>query len=45
MPMKITKRNKLAEMQHKNVVDEEAARWHAEQEHDDLVNEMVNLMV
>ncbi|KAL3788257.1 hypothetical protein HJC23_011889 [Cyclotella cryptica] len=45
MPMKITKCNKLAEMQHKNVVDEEAARWHAEQEHDDLVNEMVNLMV
>ncbi len=45
MPMKIAKRNKLAETQHKQVVDEEAARWHAEQEHDDLVNEMVNLMV
>ena len=43
--MKITKRNKLVEMQHKNVVDEDAAHWHAEQEHDDLVNEMVNLMV
>lgn len=45
MPMKIAKHNKLAETQHKHVVDEEAARWHAEQEHDDLVNEMVNLMV
>ena len=45
MPMKIAKRNKLAETQHKHVVDEEAVHWHAEQEHDDLVNEMVNLMV
>ncbi len=45
MPMKIAKRNKLAEMQHKQVVDEEAVHWHAEQEHDDLVNEMVNLIV
>lgn len=45
MPMKISKRNNIAEKQHKHMVDEEAARWHAEQEHDDLVNEMVNLMV
>ena len=29
--MKIAKCNKLAETQHKHVVDEEAARWHAEQ--------------
>ena len=35
--MKLSKCNKLAEMQHK-------WHWHAEQEHDDLVNEMVNLM-
>ena len=45
MPMKIAKCNKLAETQHKHVVDEEAARWQAEQEHNDLVNKMVNLMV
>jgi hypothetical protein len=45
MPMKISKRNNIVEKQHKHMVDEEAARWHAEQEHDDLVNEMVNLMV
>ena len=45
MAMKIAKRNKLAETQHKHVVDEEAAHWHAEQEHDDLVNEMVIFIV
>lgn len=45
MPMKISKRNNIAEKQHKHAVEEEAARWHAEQEHDDLVNEMASLMV
>ena len=37
MPMKIAKCNNIAEKLHKHAVEEEAARWHAEQEHDDLV--------
>ena len=45
MPMKISKCNNNVEKQHKDVVEEAAARWHAEQEHDDLVNEMASLMV
>ena len=44
MPMKISTCNKLAEMQDKHVVDEEAAYWYTEQEHDDLVNEIVLML-
>ena len=43
--MKISKHNNIAEKQHKDVMEEEAACWHAEQEHDHLKNEMANLMV
>jgi hypothetical protein len=43
MPMKVAKRNKLAERKHKDMVDEEVARWHADQNFDDDVNEMYDL--
>ena len=45
MPMKVAKRNKLAETKHKDLVDEEMARWHADQENNDVVNEMAGLMI
>lgn len=45
MPMKVAKRNKLAEAKHKEEVDEEMARWHADQENNYDVNEMAGLMI
>ena len=45
MPMKIVKCNKLREKRHKQVIDEEAARWHAQQVHNDIVDEMFHLKV
>jgi len=39
--MKVFKRNKLAEQKHKQEVEEEQARWHAEQEHDETVDQML----
>lgn len=44
MPMKVAKRNKLANAKYKDLVDEEMARWHADQENNDVVNEMAGLM-
>lgn len=43
MPMKIAKRNKLAAKQHQKEVEDEAARWHADRQHDDEVEEMYEL--
>lgn len=40
LPMKIHKRNKLAEKKHQQEVEDEAARWHADREYDDDVNDM-----
>jgi hypothetical protein len=45
MPMKVAKRNKLAEEAHRGVVEEELARWHADQEHDDVVNVLAGLLL
>lgn len=45
MPMKIAKRNKIAEKKHHDEAEKEAARWHAEREHDDLVDCMYDLML
>ena len=45
MPMKVAKRNKLAEEAHRGVVEEELARWHADQEHDDIVNALAGLLL
>ena len=42
MKMKVLKRNKLAEKKHKKEVEEEQARWHAEQEHDETVDQMLH---
>lgn len=41
--MKIHKRNKLAEKKHQQEAEEEAARWHADREYDDEVNDMFEL--
>lgn len=43
MPMKIHKRNKLAEKKHQQEAEEEAVRWHADREYDDEVNDMFEL--
>ena len=45
MPMKVAKRNKLAEETHREVIEEEVARWHADQEHDDMVNVLAGLLL
>ncbi len=45
MPMKVAKRNKLAEETHREVIEEEVARWHADQEHDDMVNALAGLLL
>ena len=45
MPMKVAKRNKLAEETHREVIEEEVARWHADQEHDDMVNILAGLLL
>ena len=45
MPMKVAKRNKLASAKHKDEVDEELARWYADQKHNEMVNEMADLML
>ena len=44
MPMKVAKCNKLAKTKHKDVVEVELAHWHADQEHNDTVNELAGLM-
>jgi hypothetical protein len=41
--MKIAKRNKLAAKRHQQEVDDELARWHADRQHDDEVDEMYEL--
>ena len=41
MKLKVLKRNKLGSEKHKKEVEEEQARWHAEQEHDDTVDQML----
>ena len=43
--MKMAQCNKLGKRRHKEVIDEEAARWHAQKEHNDLVDEMFHLKV
>jgi hypothetical protein len=45
MPMKVAKCNKLAEEMHREVIEEEVARWHANQEHDDMVNVFASLLL
>ncbi len=45
MPMKVAKRNKLAEETHRGVIEEEVARWHADQEHYDIVNALAGLLL
>ena len=45
MPMKVTKRNKLAEEMHRVVIEEEVAHWHANQEHNDMVNVLTGLLL
>ena len=45
MPMKVAKHNKLAEEMHREVIEEEVARWHAGQEHDDMVNALAGLLL
>lgn len=43
MPMKIAKRNKLADKKYREEVDEEFARWKVDNEYDDDVNEVYEL--
>ena len=45
MPMKVAKRNKLAEETHREVIEEEVARWHVDQEHDDMVYILAGLLL
>jgi len=45
MPMKVAKRNKLASAKYKKEVEEELARWHADQGYNEVVNEMADLML
>ena len=45
MPMKVAKCNNFAEETHREVIEEEVARWHANQEHDDMVNVFASLLL
>lgn len=40
MKMKVLQRNKIAERLHRKEVEAEQARWHAEQDHDETVNQL-----
>ena len=45
MPTKVAKRNKLAEEMHREAIEEEVARWHADQGHNDMVNVLAGLLL
>ena len=45
MPMKVAKHNTLAEEMYRVVIEEEVARWHANQEHNDMVNVLAGLLL
>ena len=43
--MKVAKHNNLAKETHRVVIEEEVAHWHADQEHDDMVNVLAGLLL
>ena len=45
VPMKVAKHNKLTKEMHREVIEEEVAHWHADQEHDDMVKILAGLLL
>ncbi len=43
--MKVAKHNKLSKETHREAIEEEVACWHADQEHDDMVNVLAGLLL
>jgi hypothetical protein len=45
IPMKVAKYNKLAQEMHREVIEEDVACWHADQERDDIMNILAGLLL